>query len=109
MPPSGVSKCSVRCQHHLYRFKVRQVHSGLLSHDDLAADKCADFLITTLLVRICTHGTGPGSANDLSQPIIHQRGVGTAVSVGGQAYPGLPLIVARNDAALGLFNGISAV
>ncbi len=54
---------------------------------------------------LCVHRNGPRRVNDLNQHIIYQLEASNAVPAGVKAYPGIPLTVAGNDAALGLFNG----
>ncbi len=57
------------------------------------------------LMVLCAHRTGRRGVTDLNQRVSAQLGVGGALSSGLPAYPGQPLMVTRNDAALGLFNG----
>lgn len=58
---------------------------------------------------LCVQRNGPRGVNDLNQNIIYQLEASNAVSAGVEAYPGIPLTVAGNDAALGLFNGASGL
>ena len=57
------------------------------------------------LMVLCAHRTGRRGVTDLNRRLSAQLGVGGALSPGLPAYPGQPLMVTRNDAALGLFNG----
>lgn len=54
---------------------------------------------------VWVHRNGPRGVKDVNQRVIYQLEARAVVSAGAQAYPGRPLTVARNDAALGLFNG----
>ncbi len=57
------------------------------------------------LMVLCAHRTGRRGVTDLNRRLSAQLGTGGALSPGLPAYPGQPLMVTRNDAALGLFNG----
>ena len=57
------------------------------------------------LMVLCAHRTGPRGVTDLNRRVSVQLGAGGALSPGLPAYPGQPLMVTRNDTALGLFNG----
>jgi len=57
------------------------------------------------LMVLCAHRTGPRGVTDINRRVSVQLGAGGALSPGLPAYPGQPLMVTRNDTALGLFNG----
>jgi exodeoxyribonuclease V alpha subunit len=67
------------------------------------------FAILEELMALCVHRNGPRGVKDVNQRIIYQLEASNVVSAGVKAYPGIPLTVARNDAALGLFNGASGL
>ncbi|MBT6731420.1 MAG: exodeoxyribonuclease V subunit alpha, partial [Acidiferrobacteraceae bacterium] len=69
------------------------------------ADAKAVFEKLGLLMVLCAHRTGRRGVTDLNQRVSVQLGAGGALSPGLPAYPGQPLMVTRNDSALGLFNG----
>ena len=69
------------------------------------ADAKAVFEKLGSLMVLCAHRTGPRGVTDLNRRVSVQLGAGGALSPGLPAYPGQPLMVTRNDAALGLFNG----
>ncbi|HJP06713.1 MAG TPA: exodeoxyribonuclease V subunit alpha [Arenicellales bacterium] len=57
------------------------------------------------LMVLCAHRNGPRGVTDINQRVSNQLGASAVLSPAVQAYPGMPLMVARNDPALGLFNG----
>jgi len=69
------------------------------------ADAKAVFEKLGSLMVLCAHRTGRRGVTDLNQRVSAQLGTGGALSPGLPAYPGQPLMVTRNDTALGLFNG----
>ena len=69
------------------------------------ADAKAVFEKLGSLMVLCAHRTGPRGVTDLNRRVSVQLGAGGALSPGLPAYPGQPLMVTRNDTALGLFNG----
>ena len=69
------------------------------------ADAKAVFEKLGSLMVLCAHRTGPRGVTDLNRRVSVQLGAGGALSPGLPAYPGQPLMVTRNDSALGLFNG----
>ena len=69
------------------------------------ADAKAVFEKLGSLMVLCAHRTGRRGVTDLNQRVSAQLGTGGALSPGLPAYPGQPLMVTRNDSALGLFNG----
>lgn len=69
------------------------------------ADAKAVFEKLGSLMVLCAHRTGPRGVTDLNRRVSVQLGADGALSPGLPAYPGQPLMVTRNDAALGLFNG----
>jgi exodeoxyribonuclease V alpha subunit len=69
------------------------------------ADAKAVFEKLGSLMVLCAHRTGPRGVTDLNRRVSVQLGTGGALSPGIPAYPGQPLMVTRNDPALGLFNG----
>ena len=69
------------------------------------ADAKAVFEKLGSLMVLCAHRTGPRGVTDLNRRVSVQLGADGALSPGLPAYPGQPLMVTRNDTALGLFNG----
>ena len=69
------------------------------------ADAKAVFEKLGSLMVLCAHRTGRRGVTDLNRRVSAQLGTGGALSPGLPAYPGQPLMVTRNDTALGLFNG----
>ena len=69
------------------------------------ADAKAVFEKLGSLMVLCAHRTGPRGVTDLNRRVSAQLGTSGALSPGLPAYPGQPLMVTRNDTALGLFNG----
>ena len=69
------------------------------------ADAKAVFEKLGSLMVLCAHRTGPRGVTDINRRVSVQLGAGGALSPGLPAYPGQPLMVTRNDSALGLFNG----
>ena len=69
------------------------------------ADAKAVFEKLGSLMVLCAHRTGRRGVTDLNRRVSVQLGAGGALSPGLPAYPGQPLMVTRNDTALGLFNG----
>jgi exodeoxyribonuclease V alpha subunit len=81
----------------LYAEVARLVREG--------ADAKAVFEKLGSLMVLCAHRTGPRGVTDLNRRVSVQLGASGALSLGLPAYPGQPLMVTRNDTALGLFNG----
>ena len=57
------------------------------------------------LMVLCAHRHGPRGVTDINERISSQLGAAAVLLAGQYAYPGQPLMVTRNDPALGLFNG----
>ena len=74
-----------------------------LAHEGAEA-KTAFAKLNELMV-LCAHRHGPRGVTEINERISNQLGATAVLSAGVQAYPGMPLMVTRNDTALGLFNG----
>jgi exodeoxyribonuclease V alpha subunit len=85
--------------------QVTPVYAGVARLVREGADAKAVFEKLGSLMVLCAHRTGPRGVTDLNRRVSAQLGAGGALSPGLPAYPGQPLMVTRNDSALGLFNG----
>ncbi|HCX87825.1 MAG TPA: exodeoxyribonuclease V subunit alpha [Gammaproteobacteria bacterium] len=69
------------------------------------ADIESVFAKRAAMMVLCAHRRGPRGVTDINARIRSRLGGGAAQSRGAQVYPGMPLMVMRNDPVLGLYNG----